>query len=166
FQRDERDKPHPPLMATLVLLSSHTPWAPLPKMVDWNDLGDGSVFTGVKATSESTATAWSSRNAVRAAYMQSIEYSLSSLISYVQRYGDENLVMVFLGDHQPAPLITGDGASHDVPITIVAKDRTVLDKIASWDWTEGLRPANNGPVWKMDTFRDRFLTTFGGSPSH
>ncbi len=166
FQRAERDKPHSPLMAELVLLSSHTPWAPLPKMVDWNDLGDGSVFTGVKAGATSTGAAWSSRDKVRTAYMQSIEYTLNSLISYVQRYGDDNLVMVFLGDHQPAPLITGDGAGHDVPITIVAKDRTVLDRISSWNWQEGLRPAANTPVWKMDAFRDRFLTAFGPSPAH
>ena len=33
---------------------------------------------------------------------ESIEYSLSALFSFVQRYGDDDLVLVVLGDHQPA----------------------------------------------------------------
>jgi hypothetical protein len=47
-----------------------------------------------------------------------------------------------------------------VPITIVARDRGVLDRIASWGWTDGLRPGPQAPVWKMDAFRDKFLTAF------
>ena len=45
---------------------------------------------------------------VRAAYGQSIEYSLNALVSFVQHYGDENLVLVVLGDHQPSKIITGE----------------------------------------------------------
>ena len=83
------------------------------------------------------------------------------LISYVQTYGDDGLVMVFLGDHQPAPVITGENASRDVPITIVARDPAVLERISGWGWQDGLRPDPQAPVWKMDAFRDRFLTAFG-----
>ena len=86
----------------------------------------------------------------------------------MKTYGNDNLVLVFLGDHQPAPIITGDSASRDVPVTIVAHDPAVLDRIAGWGWTDGLRPAPQAPVWRMDTFRDRFLTAFGphADPSH
>ena len=73
-------------------------------------------------------------------------------------------MLVFLGDHQPAPAVTGDGASWDVPITIVAKDRAVLDRISGWGWQDGLRPRAGAPVWRMNTFRDRFLTAFGSRP--
>ena len=76
-------------------------------------------------------------------------------------YGDDNLVLVFLGDHQPQSLITGAGASHDVPIVIVAKDQGVLDRISGWNWDTGLRPSHGAPVWPMEAFRDRFLTAFG-----
>ena len=79
----------------------------------------------------------------------------------MQKYGDDNLVMVFLGDHQPASVVVGQNASHDVPITIVAKDKSVLDKISGWGWTDGLIPAKDAPVWPMSQFRDRFLTAFG-----
>ena len=64
---------------------------------------------------------------VRADYRASIEYSLSSLISYVETYGDDNLVLIFLGDHQPSPIVTGQGASRDVPITSLrATDRSSI----------------------------------------
>ena len=98
---------------------------------------------------------------MRASYRQTIEYSLNTLVDYVSRYGNDNLVLVFLGDHQPASIITGDGASHDVPITIVAHDKTLLDRIAGWHWDSGLRPGPQAPVWPMESFRDRFLTAFG-----
>jgi hypothetical protein len=103
---------------------------------------------------------WGDSDRTRAAYRQSIEYSLTALTSWVERNGDDDLVLIFLGDHQPAPLLTGKGASREVPITIVTRDRAVLDRISGWHWGEGLKPAKRAPVWRMDTFRDRFLTTF------
>ena len=53
------------------------------------------------------------------------------------------------------------GAGEDVPITIVARDPAVLDRIADWGWQDGLRPGAQSPVWPMESFRDRFLTAFG-----
>ncbi|HEU0214983.1 MAG TPA: hypothetical protein VFR13_12905, partial [Jiangellaceae bacterium] len=81
--------------------------------------------------------------------------------SYVETYGDDDLVLVFLGDHQPAPIITGRGATRDSPITIVTRDRAVMDRISGWGWHDGLKPGPQAPVWRMDSFRDRFLTAFG-----
>ena len=78
----------------------------------------------------------------------------------MQRYGDDDLVLVVLGDHQPATTITGQGASHDVPISLIARDPAVLDRIAGWGWQDGMRPGPRAPVWPMDAFRDRFLTAF------
>jgi len=40
----------------------------------------------------------------------------------------------------------------------------VLDRIAAWGWHDGLKPGRRAPVWRMNTFRDRFLTTFGSRP--
>jgi hypothetical protein len=33
--------------------------------------------------------------------------------------------------------------------------------MAGWGWEDGLRPGPDAPVWPMEDFRDRFLTTFG-----
>jgi hypothetical protein len=162
FQRLERSQPgHAPVMAEIDLVSSHTPWAPIPKLIDWNTVGDGSVFNPMPATGKTPEEVWPDPARVRAAYGESIQYSLETLISYVETYGDPNLVLVFLGDHQPAPIVTGDGAGRDVPITIIAHDPAVMERVASWGWQEGMHPGPQAPVWPMNTVRDKFLTTFG-----
>ena len=50
---------------------------------------------------------WRSPDRVRAAYGQSIQYSVSALVRYLRTYGDDKTVLVFLGDHQPAPVVSG-----------------------------------------------------------
>jgi hypothetical protein len=163
FERSERAKPdRAPVMAEIPLVSSHAPWTPLPRLIDWNDVGDGSVYRSMASGPGNRPESVLKRDPtqVRTEYRRSIEYSLNSLISYVETYGDDDLVLVFLGDHQPAPIVTGDSASRDVPITIVTRDRAVLDRISGWGWQDGLKPGPQAPVWRMDTFRDRFLTAY------
>lgn len=70
-------------------------------------------------------------------------------------------MLIVLGDHQPATIVSGPGASHDVPITIIVHDPAVMDRISRWGWQDGMRPGPNAPVWPMDAFRDRFLTAYG-----
>ncbi len=167
FERLEHGKKNRgPLMAEITFVSSHTPWAPLPRIVGWDEVGDGAIYGPMAKDGYTADEVWKDPARVRAEYRRSIEYSLNSLISYVETYGDQNLVLVFLGDHQPAPIVTGQDASRDVPITIVAHDRGVLDRIAGWGWQDGLRPGPQAPVWRMDAFRDRFLTAFGPEAGH
>ncbi|MEU4482237.1 sulfatase-like hydrolase/transferase [Micromonospora sp. NPDC023966] len=164
FQRLERDRPHAPVMTEMPLVSSHSPWSAIPKPVPWDAVGDGTIFhTASTSTGGSRDIVQRDADQVRADYRHSIEYSLGTLVSYVLTYGGDDLVLVFLGDHQPAASVTGEGAGRDVPITIVAKDPAVLDRVAGWGWQDGLRPGPQAPVWRMDTFRDRFLTAFSAA---
>ncbi|RSM55371.1 sulfatase [Amycolatopsis sp. WAC 01376] len=161
FQRAERARPdRPPLMAEIDLVTSHWPWTPLPRLVDWTAVGDGSIYNPMPSQGKTPEEVFTDPAKVRGAYGDSIAYSLNSLISYVETYGDDDLVLVFLGDHQPNPIVAGAGADRDVPITVVTRDKAVLDKITGWNWQDGLNPDRNAPVWRMDAFRDRFLTTF------
>lgn len=162
FRRLEHGRPgRPPLMAEIILTSSHNPWAPVPRLMGWDDLGDGSVYDAVEAAGKDPADVWRDPDLVRAEYGRSIEYSLNSLISYVTEYGDDDTVLVFLGDHQPVPAVTRDRYGRDVPVSIVARDPAVLDRVSGWGWQEGLKPGPGAPVWRMDAFRDRFLTAYG-----
>jgi hypothetical protein len=162
FQRSElADPQHPPVMAELDLLTSHTPWAPLPRIVDWPTIGDGSVYAGMPEQVPSVEEVWSDTEQIRTAYGRSIEYTLNSIISFVETYGDDNLVLLVVGDHQPATIVSGADAGHDVPMTVIARDPAVMDRIASWGWGAGLNPRPDAPVWPMDSFRDRFLQAFG-----
>jgi hypothetical protein len=163
YQQTERvARNRQPVMAEITLVSSHAPWEPIPRLINWGDVGDGSAFDGMATADDPPAAILTRKSGrVRADYRAAIEYSLSSLISYVKAYGDDNLVIIFLGDHQPSPIVTGYGVSRDVPITIIARDRAVLSRISKWRWQPGLRPNAQAPVWRMDAFRDLFLTAFG-----
>jgi phosphatidylglycerophosphate synthase len=157
LQRRELGKrDRPPLFAEVDLISSHAPWTRVPRLIDWDDVGDGSIFDRVPPQKLT--------GGVRGAYGLSIEYSLSSLFSFVQRYGDDDTVLIVLGDHQPATVVTGQGATHDVPISVIAHDPKVIDQIAGWGWQDGMLPSPTAPVWPMASFRDRFLTAFGSTP--
>ncbi|MFD3501853.1 sulfatase [Streptomyces sp. NPDC058676] len=161
FQRLEHGrKNRDPIMAEIILASSHNPWSPIAHTIDWDDLGDGTVFHQIKKEGTNPTEVWKSRERVRTEYRKAVQYSVDSLTQWLERYGDENTVLVFLGDHQPVPTVTGGSASKDVPITIVAKDPKVLDRISDWGWTDGLKPAENAPTWGMDKFRDRFMTAY------
>ena len=45
FQKFERSAvQREPIMAEIALLSSHAPWTPVPTLIPWGDVGDGTVF--------------------------------------------------------------------------------------------------------------------------
>ena len=166
FQRLELAPKHKPVMAEIDLVSSHEPWTPLPHLLPWDRVGDGSVYDGMPAEGAAPADVVGHSDRVRALYAESIRYSLSTLISFVTTYHrqDDDLVVVLLGDHQPSSVVTGPGASHDVPITILARDPAVLQRTSAWGWDDGMLPGPDAPVWRMDAFRDRFLSAFGPAP--
>ncbi|MFE0434267.1 sulfatase [Streptomyces nigra] len=162
FQRLEHGKKvRDPIMAEIILASSHNPWSPIPRMLDWDELGDGSVFDGIEKEGTDPTQVWKKPERVRTEYRRAIEYSVQSLTEWVERYGTDDTVLVFLGDHQPVPTVTGGDTDKDVPITIVARDPKVLERVEGWNWTPGLKPADDAPEWGMDRFRDRFLEAYG-----
>lgn len=166
FERLVHSKKHDkPLMSTIILTSSHQPWAPIPKLVPQDQVGDGSIYNAIEKAGNRPADIVTDSTRSKQEYGKSIQYSVSSLIDYLVKYGNKDTVLIFLGDHQPIARVSGNHASRDVPVSIVAKDPKVLDKIADWNWADGLQPKQDTPVWKMDSFRDRFLTAYGSTPT-
>jgi len=148
-------------MAEVDFVSSHTPWTPLPHLVPWDSVGDGSVFDPQPAQGLSPSVVWQDPHHVQQVYGESVQYTMSTLFSFLTTFDDPNLVLVVLGDHQPAAVVSGTGANHDVPISIISKDPAVIDRISSWNWEPGMLPSPNAPVWRMDAFRNRFLSAYG-----
>ncbi|WP_433291372.1 sulfatase-like hydrolase/transferase [Actinoplanes sp. CA-030573] len=162
FQDNVYAKKTGPLMAEITMTSSHEPWTPIPRMLDWDQVGDGSVYRSMTQGFEPRSTLWTSGERTQVQYAKSIAYSVDALISWAQKYGDKDLVVVMFGDHQPMPLVSGyTNASHDIPITIIAHDREVLDRLSGWNWADGLKPGADTPVWPMSEFRDKFFAAYG-----
>jgi phosphatidylglycerophosphate synthase len=165
LQRLELSRTHRrPLFAEVDTVSSHMPWNRIPQTIPWNDVGNGSIFSRTPTFTEPDSFWWQPSR-VKAAYARSLEYSLNTLISFVQHYGNKNLVLMVVGDEQPLPIVSGQGASHDVPISLIARDPSVLKRITGWGWEAGLRPRPQAPVWPMSAIRDNFLAAFGPRPA-
>jgi hypothetical protein len=175
FQQRELAKPsiklaRTPVMAEIALISSHAPWTPIPQLIDWNAVGDGTVFNAQATSGDSPEEVWKDNARFRLQFRLSIEYALETITSYVANYGDDNLVVLVFGDHQPAPIVTGDSGdfkagSRDVPVHFIARDPKVMEAIASWHWTEGMLPSADAPVWRMDELRNKLIDTFS-SPAN
>ena len=153
-----------PVMAEIDLISSHAPWSRTPDLLPQESVGDGSVYAGMPETLPSEADIWPDAGRVRAAYAHAIAYSLQSVVSFLATYADDDLVVVLLGDHQPATIVSGGSGGdpgHDVPVTVIAKDPAVVEALAPWGWDPGMRPSDHAPVWRMDAFRDEFLRAYG-----
>lgn len=154
FQRLELSRPRTrPVFAEIDTTSSHTPWTRIPQFIPWEDVGDGSIFKRLP-------TDRSGLTDTQQGYSTSIEYALRTLFSFIRNYGGKNLVLIVLGDHQPSRVLSGQ-PGHDVPISIVAHDPAVLQKIAGWGWVNGMQPTDAAPTWPMSAFRNRFLGAFG-----
>jgi phosphatidylglycerophosphate synthase len=165
FQRLELGPGHKPVMAEIDMVSSHEPWAPLPTMVPWNKVGNGAIFDPMPARGVNPLSILGSASKQRRAFAKSIKYSMQALTSWVTELNDPNLVLILLGDEQPAGPISRPGASHAVPISIVASDPSVFRQIASWHWQDGLVPGHSAPLEPMDAFRNQFLGAFSTASS-
>jgi phosphatidylglycerophosphate synthase len=154
IEKRELAKPNrPPLFAEIDTTSSHEPWTRIPPLISWNQIGNGSIYNHLPIDRTGLTDA-------QQGYAKSIQYSLRTLYSFVERFGNKNTVVIALGDHQPSRVVSQ--ANHEVPVTIIAHDPKVMDRLSSWGWTNGMLPSQTAPDWLMSAFRDRFLNAFDG----
>ncbi len=147
-----------PVMAEIALISSHLPWTPLPKVVPWGDIKNGEVF--FEERHPRGRINWTDATLMRSHYVNAMIYELQTLQSFVGELVNDNTLLIIVGDHQPIPIISGDGASYDVPVHIIATNPTLLEKIEDWSWTHGMVPDEQSPNWRMDVVRRQLLESF------
>ncbi len=140
-----------PVMVEAALITSHAPWTPLPEILPWESVGDGAVFDGTRRSGASPRQVWSAPETIRAAWSRALDYSLEVVAQWIARSAGDALVVV-LGDHQPAPLVTGDDPSAAVPLHVIARDPALLQRLPG-AWSEGLRPAPDLPERPMTEIR-------------
>jgi hypothetical protein len=160
FRRTELARHKRPIFAEIDLVSSHYRWGKLPDLIDWKDVGNGSVFRPMAKRGSAIDGRLDPKTSSRL-YGRSVEYTWRTIISFLTTYPDPNRVVIVAGDHQPHPFVGGVGANRDAPATIIAQDPDVIRRIADWHWQPGLRPRPDAPVWRMDAFRNRFFRAYG-----
>ena len=154
------------LFAELGLISSHAPWTPiLPVLDDWEGIGDGAVFGPWRDAGEPPERLWLDHDRVREHFALALDYAINVVTGYAERYVDDHTLLIVLGDHQPAPLVTGAGASRAVPVHVLSGDAALLAPFLERGYAPGPWPDPAQPPARMDTFRDWFVRAFS-APLH
>ncbi|MBT8403599.1 MAG: hypothetical protein KJP18_07070, partial [Gemmatimonadetes bacterium] len=154
-----------PLFAELGLISSHAPWTPILEVLDdWDSIGDGAVFQRWAGAGEAPESLWKDGDRVREHYARSVAYAVDAMAAWAARYVSDDVLLIALGDHQPAPLITGEDADRSVPVHVIASDPALLAPFIDWGFTEGAWPPLETAPRRMDAFRPWFLDAFASPP--
>ena len=158
--RDRADDDRP-VFAELGLISSHAPWTPiLPVLDDWQGIGDGSVFRPWRDAGMRPRDLWLDHDLVREHFARAVGYAIDVVAGYAARYVDNDTLLIVMGDHQPAPLITGDEESRAVPVHVISGDPALVQPFWDWGFSAEATPDTDAPSRGMDAFRDWFINAF------
>ncbi|MBZ9557726.1 MULTISPECIES: alkaline phosphatase [unclassified Modicisalibacter] len=162
FFADYRERQARPLFAELAMISSHAPWTPiLPLLDDWDGLAGGGRFAPWADAGPSPEVLWQDPERVRHHYIRAIDYALAAMGGFAERYLGKEALLIVLGDHQPAPLITGEDASRDVPVHVISADPTLIRPFIAAGFKPGLMPPSGPARWRQAAFRGLLHRLFG-----
>lgn len=153
------------VIAEIALISSHAPWTPVPKLIDWDAVGDGLIFNSQATSGDPPSVVWADPERVRSQYIQTIDYSLATLGDFMARQG-KDAVYIILGDHQPASIITGPDASRAVPVHIVTDDAQLLARFQKEGFTLGMTLVGATEERPMSALRELLIEAFSDTAFH
>jgi hypothetical protein len=152
-------QPHQPVFAFFPTVSTHAPFIPTPPyQPDWSRLSSATPFD--KAA---LAAAWDQEPDwlnLEPGYLQSIGYALNSFAGYLSQRADRDLVMILIGDHQPPALVTGPGATWNVPVHVITGRPEILKRLTQRGFRDGVVPSYPS-LMKMPALTRVMLDAFG-----
>ncbi len=132
-------QPRAPLFVVFPTISTHFPFSPTPPyQPDWTRMSTAHPYDGpaiVQAYAREPD--WTN---FAPGYGESMAYDFAVLGGYLREHADRDVVMILIGDHQPPAVVSGAGASWDVPVHIVANRADVLDRLIAHGFTPGMTP--------------------------
>lgn len=158
--RDEDDDRN--LFIQIATGTSHAPWVPVPELVEWEMIGDGTIFNEMADAGDPPDVVWRDRDRVRAQYRLAVDYALRTVFAYAARHSENPPLMIVLGDHQAAGFIALDDRP-EVPMHVIGPADLVA-RTEAWGLAPGLTPEPDTPVIPMDRMRDLILDTFTSGP--
>ncbi len=128
-----------PTFAFMAGVSTHTPFSPTaPYQADWTRLMTKFPFPP-EAIDEAYEHQPDWLN-LGPSYVRAMKYVYESIGGYLKHRPKRDFVMVILGDHQPPALVSGQGATWDVPVHIVTSRPAVLASLEASGFTRGVEP--------------------------
>jgi sulfatase-like protein len=148
-----------PLFVFFPTISTHTPFTPTPPYQrDWKR-----ILTTTPYDADELDRAWSQPPDwlnLGPGYTQALDYIHATLGGYLRLHSGRDLVMILIGDHQPPAAVTGEGASWDVPMHVIASRRELLDRLLQHGFRKGLAPTTQ-PLMKINAMLPVLLDGFG-----
>jgi hypothetical protein len=159
FDALERATPsRAPLFVFFPTISTHFPFIPTPPyQPDWSRMFLEHPYDGpsiVRAYAQQPD--WTHFGP---GYVQAIAYDYATLAGYLRLRADRDVVMVLLGDHEPAAAVSGEKASWDVPVHVIASRPAILDRLRANGFRSGLTPARPS-LGRMHTLLPVLLAAF------
>ncbi len=153
-----------PVFAQIALISSHWPWSPvIEPLADPERIVDGQVYERWRDSGGNPVSLWLDPDALRRAYAQSVAYSLEVTLDWARRSLPEDALLIVLGDHQPASVITGREASAAVPVHVISRDGALLAGFEARGFVPGLLPDLEAGYCGMEWLRHWLREDFGTS---
>jgi hypothetical protein len=131
--------PRPPLFVLFPTISTHIPFTPTPPyQPDWSRmLTDTPYGERELELAYDRQPDWMD---LGPSYADAVSYVYRTLEGYVRKQAGRDLVMILVGDHQPAAAVSGQRATWDVPVHVVANRRAVLEGLERRGFGRGIRP--------------------------
>jgi len=156
--REIRPQPRRPLFVLFPTINTHMPFRPTPPLQsDWARVLGAAPFDAPDVQRSVTQTpAWTDMGA---SYAASLSYSFDMFASYLLARPDQDFVLILIGDHQPAANVSGQGASWDVPMHVIARAPTVIESLRRNGFLDGATPAARA-VGRMNDVGQILLDAF------
>jgi len=149
----------PPLFVFFPTISTHFPFSPTPPyQPDWRRITDERPYDPaaiVRAYAHEPD--WTNFGP---GYVEAIAYDLATIEGYLRKRPDRDFVMILIGDHQPPAAVSGEGASWDVPVHVIASRTPVLDGLRAHGFRTGLTPSRPS-LARMHALLPVLLDAFG-----
>jgi hypothetical protein len=154
-----------PVYLQVALISSHAPFTPdIPVVEPWERLGDGSIVHDLPKDGGLPRDVWRDHETLLGAYIRSVDYVYETLQSHARRYGNPDTLAILIGDHEPAPRISGTNDERAVPVHVISGDPALLEPFLGWGFTPGMTPTEASAEYPMTAFRPFLVEAFSGPP--
>ena len=149
-----------PAFVFFTTITTHAPFVPTPPyQPDWARVLSQTPYDA--AALDRAWSAWPDWMNLGPSYLEAFEYAFAYLGGYLRHRAERDLVMVLVGDHQPPALVSGEGASWEVPIHVISNRGAVLDRLVRHHrFVAGLEPRHPATA-RLDTLLPMLLDAFG-----
>ena len=152
-----------PVFVVFPTSTTHAPFGPVaPYQPDWSRMlasdafAKGDVARAMAATPDLTN--------LRPSYTHAMAYEYATIAGYLRQHPRDNMVVVALGDHQPAAAVSGRGASWSVPVHVFGRRGPILNRLIEEGFREGLEP-HRPPIGPMHALTPMLLQAFSSPTS-